>query len=221
MKHIILLFFISLSLNLFAQDTLPKIIIVENYLPNSQMLEDSFACCKELPDSFKIQTLIALSQYPELQNTPIIFREKRIVTTMVTRPLPSFIFRSRANRRYVIYINNSTKRVKGVLLDTVPFNAQVGVIGHELAHVVDYSEKSNIQILGNGIGYMFHGWRKDFEHSIDIIAIEHGFVWQLYEYSDFILNKSHASDKYKEYKRENYFSPDEILEENEKLKMKN
>ena len=137
---------------------------------------------------------------------------------MVTRPKPSFIFMRRENRTYVIYINNSTKRVKGVLLDTVPFNAQVGVIGHELAHVVDYSEKSNIQILGNGIGYLFHGWRQNFEHSIDIIAIEHGFVWQLYEYSDFILNKSNASDKYKEYKRENYFSPEEILEENKKIR---
>ena len=194
-----------------AQETLPKNISYEDYSAQHQLLLDSFACCKLLPDSFEIQTLIALSKYPELKNTQIDFKEKRIATTMVTRPKLSFIFKNRTNRQYIIYINNSTKTIKGVLLDTVPFNGQVGVISHELAHVVDFSQKSNFQILGNGIGYLFPGWRRNLEYKIDKMAINHGFVWQIHTFADFIVNKSNASEKYKNYKRRNYMSPEDII----------
>ena len=213
LKIIICLISILLLSNFqtLAQDTLPRYVLKENYQTQENSLKNSYAKNKILPDSFKIQTLIALSQYPELIKTPIEFKEKRIATTMVTRPKPNFIFKNKKNREYVIYINNSTKRIKGVLLDTVPFNAQVGIIGHELGHVVDFSDKSTFTILGNGIAYMFGNWRRKFEYSIDQIAIQHGFVWQLYDFSDFILNKSFASEKYKKYKRENYMSPNQIL----------
>ena len=205
---LIILFYTNL---IFAQDTLPRYVQKEDYLSRKNEIKNTFAKNKILPGSFEIQTLIALSQYPELKNTQIVFKEKRIATTMVTRPKPNFIFKNKKNREYVIYINNSTKRVKGVLLDTVPFNAQVGIIGHELAHIVDYSDKSTFTIFGNGIAYMFSKWRQKFEFSIDKIAIQHGFVWQLYDFSDFILNKSFASEKYKKYKHKHYMTPNQIL----------
>ncbi|MDT8282775.1 MAG: hypothetical protein RQ982_08185, partial [Gammaproteobacteria bacterium] len=40
---------------------------------------------------------------------------------------------------------------KGLLLSDVPFNAQVGIIGHELAHVIDYEEKTAMGVVFTGI----------------------------------------------------------------------
>ncbi|MCK4661842.1 MAG: hypothetical protein KAT68_03170 [Bacteroidales bacterium] len=163
-----------------------------------------------LPDSFKIQTYFAISHYPELVNTKIIFREKKIRTTMATRPRFDFIFKKRNKRTYIIYINNSSKKINGAIISEVPFNAQVGVIGHEFAHILDFSNKNGIRILGNGIGYLFKKFKIKLEYQTDSTTIAHGLGWQVYDFSDYILNRAEIPEKYINYKKKIYMSPNEI-----------
>jgi len=112
-------------------------------------------------------------------------------------------------RVYTITINNDLN-FKGVLLKDAPFNAQIGVIAHELAHIIDYENKDIIGIIGRGLDYLSDKDKAKYEQTIDMITIRQGLGWQLYDWSDFVLNKSTASTDYKEFKRKIYMTPEQI-----------
>jgi hypothetical protein len=171
-------------------------------------IKKEFKYCRSIPSKFERQILTALSFYPELRNCSIEFVRQNIKTTMACRPTSSVITK-RSNRDYIITIDTDDES-KGIILDNVPYNAQVGVIGHELAHIVDYESKSSLSIVKLGIDYAQGNYPPDFEKSIDKLTIEKGLGWQLYDWSDFVLNKSDASKEYKTFKRNTYLTPSEI-----------
>ncbi len=187
----------------------PKIITKCYYADSIQVFDSLYANNKHICDTFRTQILIALSYYPELKDAHIQFARRRIKTTMACRPKWSFFLKKREERVYLILINKR-RRIEGVLLRNVPFNAQIGVIGHELGHIVDYSQKGFIRIAGTAIGYLFIKYRKKLEATIDCIAIAHGLGWQVYDFADFVMNRSNAPKSYKRYKRKNYLSPLQI-----------
>ncbi len=156
-----------------------------------------------------LQTYIALSYYPELKNVLITFKHKNIYTTMETRPNTISLLGNKENRTYTVYIDNNAEN-EGITLNTVPFNAQIGIIGHELAHIVDYERHSTFEIAKIGTKYINKKTRPKFEKSIDSLTIQIGLGWQLYDWSDYVLNKSKASANYKNYKRNTYLIPSEI-----------
>lgn len=163
---------------------------------------------KRLVKKIELPILIALSFYPELKNIEIQFLYSNIKTTMETRPTASTISKSK-DRIYTIHIDNDIEG-GGIVIEDVPFNAQIGIVAHELAHIVDYEHRSSLNIIYLGLKYSNKKTRAIFEKSIDISTIERGFGWQLYDWSDFVVNKSSAPEKYKKYKRETYLTPEEI-----------
>lgn len=190
----------------------PEFIITPaDYSGQIEALEQDFAANKQLDSTYYLQSLIALSYYPELRPAQIEFVQQPIFTTMACRPRLDFFLKRRSKRVYRILINNDTANSKAVLLGDVTFNAQVGVIGHELAHVVDYSQKNVFGVIFTGIGYLFKPYRRRLEHRIDRIGIEHGLGWQIYDYAGQIL-KSDSPRAYKQYKREIYYLPSELLQ---------
>lgn len=160
---------------------------------------------------FEKQTLTALSYYPELKDCQIEFIRSNIKTTMACRPTTSSLTR-RYNREYIITIDNNDEG-QGITLDNVPYNAQVGVIGHELAHIIDYENRSSTNIASIGLDYATGHYPTEFEKRVDKITINKGLGWQLYDWADFVLNKSKASSEYKEFKRQTYLIPEQIKQE--------
>jgi len=114
------------------------------------------------------------------------------------------------HRKYVIFIDNNTHHNEGVLLRDVPFNAQIGVIGHELGHIMDYERRSIKGILLLASDYEIMKNHVRYERSIDEYAIGRGLGWQLKEFADFVQNRSDASARYKRFKQVNYLSGAEI-----------
>lgn len=131
---------------------------------------------------------------------------------MACRPSPMSVFRKRSKRKYTIFINNQKNRKETICIQNLSFNAQVGVIGHELGHVVDYQQKTGIQIIGIAAKYNFKKCRSKFEKSIDSIAIARGFGWQIYEFSNYIQSGKDIPEKYKAYKRKIYYRPEDIIQ---------
>jgi hypothetical protein len=75
------------------------------------------------------------------------------------------------------------------------FNAQVGIIGHELAHVADFKQRSLLSLIGSGIGHIFSARYIDrFEFRTDSICIAHGLGYQLFSWSNFIRNTMHTKN---------------------------
>lgn len=171
------------------------------------ILQQKFGTNKTYPIEYEEQFLIALSHYPQLKDVTInlIFDKER--TTMSARPKISSLFCK--NRKYNIRIN-SAESFKGILLSEVPFNAQIGVIGHELAHIVDYEQKTFGQIIATGIGYLSRKYKRKLEHRIDLETIKQGLGWQLFDWAEFSMNEDNASKKYIRFKKRIYMSPEKI-----------
>ena len=161
-----------------------------------------------LPLKYKKQTSIALAHYPELAGVEINFIQKDIKTTMACQPDISKILLT-GKRVYNIIIDTD-KNGEGIALSEAPFDAQIGVIGHELAHIIDYESKTTSELIQTGIGYLFTDYKRELEHNIDAITIQHGLGTYLYAWANFALNESAASDEYKNFKRDIYMKPNEI-----------
>lgn len=165
---------------------------------------------KEVPAALKATFFTALSYYPELKNVDIKVRFKNIKTTMQCRPRWDFFLHKKSKRSYIIYVDNQIKNDYGVLFSELTLNAQVGVLGHELAHVVDYNAMNNLGIVKFGLNYLNMSKRKDIEHGIDLIAIEKGLGYQINDFSKYVFEDSGASVEYLKYKLKFYFKPFQI-----------
>jgi hypothetical protein len=176
--------------------------------PHFDYLYAQYGKNKFFNKKFELPALVALSFYPALKNIEIEFVNANIKTTLETRPTTSTILKKQ-NRSYTIYIDNDTEG-NGILLENVPFNAQIGILGHEFAHILDYEQRSSSNLIGLGISYLNEVGKEKLEKKIDKLTIDNGLGWQLYDWSDFVLNKSKASQKYKDFKRRIYMQPEEI-----------
>lgn len=168
-----------------------------------------------IPKSIEEEAKIALSHYPELKDVPIHFKFKKNIhkSTMQAQPVFGSLFKPKNKRKYLILISEKVK-----IADTtyytkdMPSNILIGWLGHELGHIMDYKNRSSIDLLGFGIGYLFSkSFIKKAERTADTFAVAHGMEEYILETKDFILNRSDISEKYKSRIRELYLSPEEIM----------
>jgi hypothetical protein len=148
-------------------------------------LRTEFGKHKRVPSSIEKPILIALSYYPELQGTHIKFRIKRRHTPLQTRATWLGVFKRKEKRDYVVTISDSTEpMLTPVLFKNVPFNLQIGVLGHELAHVADFSNYSSLGIIWHGVKNISPAYVDKFEYKTDGICIAHGLGYQLLMWSE-------------------------------------
>ena len=167
---------------------------------------------KKIPDSVIEPFALALSHFPELFETAIEVKFKRIVTTMNARPtLGSLIFRKKINYRFVVRINN-TEKDSVIHYSDIPDSAKVGVFGHEFCHFIDYLDTRPFHVLGRGAAYLSRKKKAKFEREIDLATIKRGLGRELYVWSVFLHHDSNASISYKKFKEYTYMTPEEILQ---------
>jgi hypothetical protein len=165
---------------------------------------------KDIPEKFLLPALVALSHYPSLENTRIKFRERSIRTTLNVRPtFFSSVFRSPANRLYVVRVNNNPKS-DAILYNEVPFQALIGLLGHEFAHIKDFNSVHFMGLVQRAFWYASDEKKSAYEKYIDEITICHGLGTQLHEWSHYVINESKAPDNYKEMKKRRYMTPTAI-----------
>jgi hypothetical protein len=166
-----------------------------------------------IPTELEIPMLLALIHFPEIKNSRIKFKLAKIKTTMNARPtMGSLIFRSKEKRTYIVRINDQ-KMDSVISIFEVPYNAQIGVFGHEFSHFVDYVGLSFWGVLKRGLSYGSPEKKSAYEKQTDILTIQHGLGEELLDWSDYVLNRSNATSAYKSFKRSTYLTPPEIKAE--------
>lgn len=164
----------------------------------------------DLIPEFREVILTAVSYFPDMKDVFIRFQYSPEQTTMACRPEYKGLLGGK--RSYNIFINNKAD-FDGILLHDVPQEAQVGVIGHEIAHVVEYESRSTMGILQLATMYLTDDGKKAFEQATDLRTIERGLGWQLKEWAQYSMYDSpRATEEYKLFKRAIYMSPQEIEE---------
>jgi hypothetical protein len=164
---------------------------------------------KYIPAEYELPVLVALSHYPELDSVPIDFTCLPIQTTMMAQPHTSTLFAGLGHRTYAIFINTSKKNT-GFVPTELSFNQLVGVIGHELGHISYYSRQHTCGLLMDAFGYYFRNYRRSFEKGTDLIAIEHGLGWQLFDFEHCVQHEMTLSKSYAKKKKSTYMTDDEI-----------
>lgn len=183
-------FIVPISLDSVAQES----NVVREYTrlesqDQYQYLLTEFGSNKELPVGLELQGLLALSHYPELKNTKIRFILGDVSIPISSRPHWASMLRSAKNRTYQVIIDTNREGTREALLvKNQPFNAQIGIIGHELAHTVYYLDRSFFHILRDAICQL-SDCRINFERATDRRLIEYGLGWQRYDHASFVRGR--------------------------------
>jgi len=162
-------------------------------------------------DTLAVAFRLAATHYPDLDGTKIHLKYGRIKTTMAALPRFGSIFKKPSKRTYKIIVNSNPHKPQAKLIYDAPFDAVVGVMGHELAHLSDYNTKSSWQIVRTGVRYMSKKQRKKIEHQTDSITIARGLGMQLYQFAYYVAYEADVDEAYRQYKLEVYMTPEEIM----------
>jgi hypothetical protein len=149
----------------------------------------------------------AIGCYPELRHTHIRIRLGNISTTMSARPNKLIFVRSRRNREYLLTIDTIQDNKAGLFF-RLSDSARIGLISHELAHVLDYHHHHVPGVCGKGIEYLFH--RSRLEHRADELAVMHGMRAYLKKYAEAAFNPKVSGEKYVRFKRKYYYTPEQL-----------
>ncbi|EMQ94361.1 hypothetical protein D778_00829 [Xanthomarina gelatinilytica] len=168
-----------------------------------------------IPESIYKEVQVALTYYPELKDVPIEFKFKKNIkkSTMQARPKMGSFFKSKTNRSYIILISEKFKiSDKEFLTKHIPSDILIGWIGHELGHIIDYRNRSNMNLLWFGINYLFSkNHILEAERAADTYAVTHGMADYILKTKDFILNHAEITETYKLRIQKFYLSPEEIM----------
>jgi hypothetical protein len=157
-----------------------------------ELLEE-FGENKTLPPGYELQALLALSHYPELKSVRIRFMVDDVDIPLSSRPHWTSMLRSARNRTYLVVIDNNREDGRNaLLLENQPFNAQVGILGHELAHTVYYLDRSFFGILGDAICQL-GDCRIQFERATDRRLIDYGLGWQRFDHALYVRGQIYGN----------------------------
>jgi len=183
-------------------------------IPPSSQQTDSFRNLyghnKVFFDDIEKAALVALSYFPDLKDVSIEFRIRKIKTTMAARPKYSDLLKSKEKRKYLICMNNRANCMGLVFFDKLTFDAQVGVIAHELCHVYDYTQLSLLGITRFGFNYLTVYGRRKTENRTDEAVIKHGLGKALSKYCYYLEHDDCLPAKYIAYKKKYYYSYSDI-----------
>jgi hypothetical protein len=179
--------------------------------------DDSLMVNKSMDSVFMAQIKGALLFYPELKNRKIRFRIRNVKSPLAARPTFWAIFQKPENRTYLITISSKTsKQFSPILLKNLSFNAQIGVLGHELSHIAFYNQQRGGYFIRLVFMQLSTKAMDKFENDTDKRCIEHGLGYQLLAWSTEVREKLKIKtwrgvDDTSALERERYMSPASIL----------
>lgn len=156
---------------------------------------------KTYPQEIESAVEKALAHYPDLENTDISFVYDPSVTSAVMMAQPEFSLdpSNLADRRYKIKMRPSlTIGETDPALHLMPEQILVGWLGHELGHIMDYLNRSNLEMLSFGTRYLLSDkFMKEAEMRADSFAVVHGMSCALTEMKHYIHESTELDDEYK------------------------
>lgn len=166
---------------------------------------------KVIPREHEKVILKALTHYPELKDTPIVFRsKKRQSVPYKTAPVFSSLIKDKSEWKFSVeFLDQSDPPTEYALFKYLPEDAQVGVIGHELAHIVQYLLMTRLKILRTSVFLKSKSQRRKIERLADRIAIKHGLGEELLSHANYIRRIPGYTDERKDI-NELYLLPEEI-----------
>ena len=164
----------------------------------------------EYAGRFQVSFYHALSAFPQLTDAKIEFVERRIKTTMQCRPKPLAIFRSKLKRKYLMVHNRDVIPKHGMPMHRLSYDARVGLYAHEIAHVLDYTRMSILEVIRMGLSYLTAAGKQTVEHRIDRMVVWMGMGPSLLRFASEVSDCECISNSYKIRRDRFYMKPADI-----------
>jgi hypothetical protein len=123
----------------------------------------------------------------------------------------------RKNRRYKIKLNDKhNTHFDAILLRSLPFDAQVGILAHELGHIAYYHKLNVFQFGKWGLSYLIDdAFHASHERTTDLMPVYHGLASQIYQYAYYVRNDSSCRELYQRGKEfmDKYYMTDRELKD--------
>ena len=156
---------------------------------------------KILPRGYEVQALLAYSAYPQLRDVKV-----EMVLTNEGAPMESnfalwSLLGKKENRVYRILLNNAHNTpFDEILLYSLPFDAQIGILAHELGHVAYYDQLSTLQIAKWGLLYLLdEEFRATHEKTTDLMPVYQGLGSQIYQYAYYVRYDPSCVELYQQF----------------------
>ena len=158
-------------------------------------LKELYGHKKVYPAAFEEQIITALSFFPELKDHRIDFQLRKGYAPLSSRPTYGGLFRSAKKRKYKVFISAGSGRMwDSIILKYAPFDAGVGVLGHELSHVLNFSQMSGLSLTWLGVSHVSKNYMNRFEYLTDSLCIEQGMGEYLLAMSIYVRKAFGAPD---------------------------
>lgn len=168
----------------------PQTDITHSMNAEFDSLSKIFGKNKIIPKRFEKQIIYALSFFPELININIEFKvvngDDGIIST---RPVISSVFKKSSNRSYIVFIQDSSINRKLPSFVNGPVNGQVGILGHELCHIIYFNNRSGFGLIGLGVNHISTRYMDNFENKTDSMDIELGLGYQLIDWGEYLRER--------------------------------
>lgn len=158
---------------------------------------------KGLPAGFEVAAAIAYSAYPQLKDVKIdMILQPKGAPMEASMNAWSLLIPGRNSRQYRILLNDAEGTFfDSILLRSLPFDAQVGILAHELGHVVYYHELNVFKFGKWGLRYLKSDeFRATHELTTDLMPVYHGLGSQIYQYAYFVRRDSSTAALYEKEK---------------------
>jgi hypothetical protein len=203
----------------FKPHTFADTLANKNY--NLDSLRAIIGYNKRLPEGFEIAGAIACSAFPQLKDVSIEMILIPGGAPMEATPVISSLFSLIGKRRYQIMLNDEQKSYfDPILLRSLPFDAQVGILAHELGHIVYYEDLNIFAFAKWGLMYLISDdFRATHERSTDLMPLYHGLGNQIYQYAYYVRYDPSCRDFYrngKDFMDKYYLTDQELLKEMQK-----
>lgn len=147
-------------------------------------LKTQFGKNKVYPANMEKLVLYTLSFLPELAEHKIIFKVRPKGAPLSSRPAWGTLFRSARKRKYMVFIHQGQDTsFFGSLFSRASIPAKIGILGHELCHVSNFSRKTSMGLLGIGVAHISKPYMDRFEFNTDSLVIEKGMGRYLREWA--------------------------------------
>jgi hypothetical protein len=213
MKPIFYVSLLFVSLNVVAQQQ-ATFFTQQDFLKLKITHQDSVN--KIIPAQYRAVILTVAQYYPELNGLNINYRIKKQKAPLSARPTVASIFRKPQHRKYVVTISNKTiSKLQPILFDSLSYNAQLGVIGHEMGHIADFNTRGTFYFIQLFIQHLNRKYMDRFEYKNDARTIAHGLGYQLLSWSTEVRAKlklqQWGGTKIPDTPTERYMNPETIL----------
>ncbi len=158
-------------------------------------LQNDFGQQKKFPSRYEKEILTALSFFPELKQHRVDFVLRKGYAPLSSRPTFGGLLRSARRRKYKVFISTgSGNGWDSIILAHAPYNARIGVLGHELSHVLNFSQMSGLQLAWLGVSHVSKKYMNRFEYRTDSLCIAQGMGDYLYAMSIYARKSFGSTD---------------------------